>query len=276
MKVLVTGASGFVGQAVCAALAKAGHEVLPFSRSGKAMIPHDVEALINLAGENVSGRWTDSKKKRIVESRTSFIEHLSKRFEDFNNLETVISASAVGFYGNRGDELLTESSNPGAGFLADVCKQWESTVENLFSQSRVVIFRIGVVLGDGGALDKMKIPFKLGLGAPLGSGAQWMSWISIDDLAKLFVFALDNPKLKGTFNAVSPEPATNSQFSQALAKALHRPLLPVGVPEFVLRLSMGEMAAIVLDSQKVSSAKIQEAGFQFSHPNLLSSLKMRH
>jgi len=275
MKVLVTGASGFVGNAVCKELEKKGHEVLKFSRSSKELIPHNVEAVINLAGENVGERWSGEKKKRILESRTDFVKNLSAKFEDINNLEIFISSSAVGFYGNRNEEILSEDSSAGSGFLADVCLQWEKSVIDNFSQCRTVLLRTGVVLGNGGALKKMRLPFQLGLGSALGSGKQWMSWIDLQDLAKMYVFALENEKLKGIFNSVAPNPVTNLQFSQTLAKSLHRPLLPVAAPEMVLRMALGEMAAIVLDSQRVSAEKILGTGFQFQFNDLSECLKSR-
>jgi uncharacterized protein (TIGR01777 family) len=185
----------------------------------------------------------------------------------------LISASAIGYYGSRGEEILTESSAPGTGFLPDVCVEWERAASEAASSGvRVASARIGIVLGaEGGMLKQVLTPFRLGVGGPLGSGRQWMSWIHVDDLVEMLVFALSNPDLAGPFNAVAPEPVRNADFTKALATAVRRPAL-IPVPGFALKLAFGDMAEVMLASQRVLPAGMRSAGFAYRYPNLDAAL----
>ncbi|MBC7690807.1 MAG: TIGR01777 family protein [Methylotenera sp.] len=297
MKVLVTGATGFVGKALVRKLIEQGQEVTVLSRDAgsaaeKLGVPcltfswdasrepapekafEGIEAVIHLAGEPVAAtRWNDEVKKRIMDSRTlgtrnlvTTLNHLAVR------PRILISASAIGFYGSRGDEVLDESSAPGQGFLAQVCQAWESEAHEA-NVDRKVIVRIGVVLGkNGGALEKMLPPFKAGLGGPIGSGKHWMSWIHLDDLIGVFLLALQDPRLTGIVNAVSPQPVSNLDFTHALGHALHRPSF-VKVPPFALRLAFGEMAdEALLASARVTPGALLRDAFPFRHPDLNEAL----
>lgn len=268
MKIAVTGASGFIGRALTARLAAAGHIVQPVRlRESAAASPS--EAVVHLAGEPLAQRWTAEAKRTIRESRVEGTRALVGSLARLSPRPAMlVSASAVGIYGSRGDQLLTEDSAPGSGFLADVCAEWERTagVANALG-IRVVIVRTGVVLGHGGALARMLPVFKLGLGGRLGSGRQWMSWIHIDDLTALIEFVLSGARLRGPVNATAPNPVTNAGFTRTLASALHRPAFAV-VPAFALKMLFGEMASVLLDSQRVLPKAAQAAGFQFRYPDL--------
>jgi len=268
MKIAVTGASGFIGRALTARLAAAGHIVQPVRlRESAAAAPS--EAVVHLAGEPLAQRWTAEAKRTIRESRVEGARALVGSLARLSPRPAMlVSASAVGIYGSRGDQLLTEDSAPGSGFLADVCAEWERTagVANALG-IRVVIVRTGVVLGHGGALARMLPVFKLGLGGRLGSGRQWMSWIHIDDLTALIEFVLSGARLRGPVNATAPNPVTNAEFTRTLASALHRPAFAV-VPAFALKMLFGEMASVLLDSQRVLPKAAQAAGFQFRYPDL--------
>jgi uncharacterized protein (TIGR01777 family) len=269
MKIAMTGASGFIGRALIARLGAAGHSVEPISSRGVVEVP-PCNAVIHLAGEPVAQRWTPEAKRRIRDSR---VEGTRRVVESTSRLaappEALICASAVGIYGSRGDELLTENALPGRGFLAEVCVAWEREAQAAAALGiRVVNLRIAVVLGHGGgALERMLPIFHHGAGGHLGSGRQWMSWIHLDDLAALFEFALNETRLSGPVNATSPRPVTNSEFTHALGAALHRPaVLPV--PAFALKLKFGEMASVLLDSQRAVPEVAQATGFQFRYPEL--------
>lgn len=290
-KILITGGSGLVGQRITDLLEKKGYEVAWLSRSiqkGQKSFVWNVEkqeidpqamewadAVIHLAGAGVADkRWTPARKKLILESRTKSAQLIYAAIEkSIRRPNTFITASAVGFYGfNTGTTLLDENSPAGSDFLAEVVVAWENEakkMENL--QLRTVLLRIGIVLdAEGGALGEMLKP---PVAAPLGSGDQWMSWIHVEDLARMFVFALEKTTLQGVYNAVAPNPTTNQQLTQEAAYAKGKTYLGIGVPGFVLKLILGEMAAMVLGGNRVSCQKIQKAGFQFDFFELSKALK---
>jgi uncharacterized protein (TIGR01777 family) len=295
MRIVVTGATGFVGQEVVRALLVRGHDVVAWTRNpsrARAHLPalcdtapwdphaptdparlHGVDAIVHLAGESVAGgRWTTARKNEIRASRIggsrSIVDALCALAPD-SRPRALISASAIGFYGDRGDELLTERSTVGDGFLADVCQAWEDEVQRAAPLGvRTVAIRVGIVLGrDGGALQAMLPPFRLGGGGRIGSGKQWMSWIHRDDLVALFVHAVEHEQLTGVVNGVAPHPVTNAQFTAELGRALHRPTI-VPVPAFALRLALGEMSGILLASQRVAPERALANGFTFRWPEL--------
>lgn len=270
-----------IGTELADFLSQKGFKIIKFGREDvQTMRPERLDglyAIVHLAGENISdGRWSKERKEKILRSRT---ESTAKLYESIskskNKPKIFICASAVGIYGDRGDEILDEDSSPGAGFLPEVCKAWEAEarkIENL--GLRVVRMRFGVVLSpQGGALKKILGPFKYGLGAPLGSGDQWMSWIGLKDLVSSILFCLERNEITGIVNAVSPHPVTNKDFSQTLATILHRPVAPA-VPSFVLKMIFGEMASeTVLASARVLPKILMNAGFDFSQPLIESSLR---
>jgi uncharacterized protein len=291
MNIAITGASGFIGRNLAARLRAEGHSTRAVSlRSGSAfnaLAPDSFsacDAVVHLAGEPVAQRWTASAKKKILESRVAGTREVVRTLAGLVLKPSVlVSASGVGYYGSRGDEILAEDAGPGADFVGEVSVAWErEAFEAEKAGIRVVCPRIGVVLGpDGGALQKMLPPFNLGIGGRIGSGAQWMSWVHIDDLVKLIGFALsgvsnpsgvsNNVALSGPLNAVAPNPVTNAGVTRELARALHRPaILPV--PEFVLKLMFGEMASMLLGGQRVIPQAALAAGFQFRYPELGSAL----
>jgi uncharacterized protein len=296
MKILITGATGFIGQELGKALVRDGHEITAISRNRKkaemrlSFPAHileldlektspnpdslkEIEAVIHLAGENVGeGRWSRDRKRHILDSRV----HSTKNLIDGlpASLQVFVASSAVGFYGDRGDETLTEASQAGAGFLSEVCQKWEVAVQTglqKFSHTRCVIFRTGVVFGPyGGALMRMLPAFQVGLGGMLGPGRQWMSWIHLQDAVELFREAVKQPKMSGVFNAVAPEAITNQQFTKELARQLGVRQGPA-VPAVALKLLLGEMASMALDSQRVQSERLQ--GFSFRFPTLEQALQ---
>lgn len=292
MKILVSGSHGLVGTQLVSALNAQGHSVARLARLG--MDPNDIfwnpesgeidrrrlekfDAVVHLAGDNIaSGYWTAEKKIRIRESRLKGTSLLSEALASLEAPPAVlISASAIGFYGDRGDELLTEESPPGGGFLAEVCKRWEASTEAAqHSGIRVATLRIGVVLSPkGGALTKMLPPFQLGAGGRLGSGKQYMSWIALDDLIGAISHTLRNESLSGPVNAVAPNPVTNAQFTSALGLSLQRPTL-FPVPKFAMNLLLGEMAnELLLSSARVIPQKLLDSGYVFQHPDIEPLLK---
>ncbi|MGB4774312.1 MAG: TIGR01777 family oxidoreductase [Daejeonella sp.] len=296
--ILLTGGTGLIGQALTQLLLLKGYHIHLLSRKDEQ--PENpkiktfkwdvykrqtdlecldgVEAIIHLAGEGIADkRWAEKRKQQIIESRTESIRLIYEllKNKDTHTVKAVISASATGYYSDRGDELLTEESKPAHDFLAHSCVEGEKAVdEGAELGLRIVKLRTGIVLDKrGGALVQIAGPVKLGFGAVLGSGKQWMSWIHIEDAIRMYEFALENKELSGVFNMVSPEPATNKELTKAIAAQLHKPLWLPHVPAFALKLVMGEMATIVLGSTKVSANKIQSADFQFKHPNLKDALK---
>ncbi len=291
----MTGASGLVGTHLIPTLKAKGHEIHKLVRKtpkGADEIQWDAEkgfsdgeqaklegfdAVIHLAGDSVaSENWSVSKKRKIKESRTVgtrvLVDALRKCAD---KPKVLVSASAIGFYGNRGDERLTEESAKGEGFFPEVCDEWEKEAQKAEDfGARVVNPRIGVVLAkDGGALEKMLTPFKFGVGGTIGSGKQWMSWIALDDLVKIFHFALENAELKDAINATAPNPATNEEFTKSLGKVLHRPtILPI--PAFGIKLLFGEMGErLLLEGCRVLPKRLQDAGFEFQFANLEEALK---
>ena len=276
MNIAITGASGLIGRHLMQSLAEAGHSLRALSRQA---LPVECDAVIHLAGEPVAQRWTAGAKQLIRDSRVAGTRNLVEALAALpRRPEALICASATGYYGSRGDEVLTESSAPGSGFLPEVCVAWEREAQaaEAFGM-RVVRVRTGIVLdSNGGALVRMLPPFRMGVGGRLGSGRQWMSWIHLEDLAALFQFAVEN-QVRGPLNGVAPNPATNSDFTRELARALRRPAV-IPVPEFALRLLFGEMADVLLASQRVAPGAAEAAGFRFRFPQLAPALAdlLRH
>jgi uncharacterized protein (TIGR01777 family) len=295
VKALVTGATGFVGQHLVRQLdapvvlsrgteharrCLAIDDVFqwdPASSEPPVEAFEGVEAVFHLAGESIAeGRWTEEKKARIRDSRVLGTRNLVSILCRLNEKPKVlISASAVGFYGDRGDEPLNESAGPGKDFLSEVCVAWEhESLPAVEAGIRVVHPRIGIVLGpDGGAVPKLARLFRLGLGSPLGNGQQWMPWVHVDDLIEMMLFAAARSDLKGPINAVAPRPATNREFTKLLGKALHRPTVLPAVPAFALRAALGGFADALLASQKVVPDKLTSSEFQFKHPDLDAALR---
>ncbi|HOW70027.1 MAG TPA: TIGR01777 family oxidoreductase [Phycisphaerae bacterium] len=293
-RVLMTGASGLVGSALSACLVAKGQQVVPLvrrpPRPGSREIEWDpvqgridvdafqgVDAIVNLAGENIAaGRWTASRKKTILESRlqgTRLLAEAMTRFEP--RPRAFISASAVGYYGHRGEEQVSEDSPAGCGFLAEVCRRWEqATTAARDAGVRVVLLRLGIVLSArGGALARMLTPAKLGLGGPFGSGCQWMSWIGLTDLVRCVEHLLANDVLSGPVNAVSPHPVTNAEFAATLGKVLGRPAI-LRMPAMAVNLLFGEMGReLLLASTRAEPSRLLSTGFCFAHPDLTSALR---
>jgi uncharacterized protein (TIGR01777 family) len=287
VKIAVAGGTGFIGEPLVRRLVQRGDDVAVISRrpervrSGRG-IPWDAadeigsaDAVINLAGENIGARWTEARKRRIFDSRvkatTALVDAMKRHPE---KKRTFVSGSAVGFYGLHESDILDESSSPGTGFLAEVTQKWEALAKDAEPVARVVLARFGVVLGkDGGALQKLLIPFRLGAGGPVGSGEQWMSWVDRDDVIAFIEWAIDRPETRGVYNVTAPDPRTNREFTKALGRAVHRPaVLPA--PGFALRLVFGEMAdETLLGGQRVVPAKATGEGFVFRYATLDASLR---
>lgn len=276
MKIALTGATGFVGRNLAARLTARGDTVLGVGRQRLSLGQlRGIDAIVNLAGEPVAQRWTPAVKRRIRDSRvegTRYLATLLAKAE--RGPKILVNASAVGFYGSRGDETLDESSPRGDGFLAEVADEWEDAAAQTESAGiRAVAVRIGIVLGrDGGALKKMLPPFRMGLGGKLGTRRSWMSWVHIDDVTGLFLHALDHENLSGPVNATAPEPVTNDEFAKELAAVLHRRAW-LTVPEFALRLAFGELGTEMLASQRVKPAAALASGYQFQFPELRPALE---
>jgi len=306
MKILVTGSTGLIGKALVAALVKDGHSVCRLVRPGTnvnddaggfnvAWNPATGElggaavgadAVVNLAGASIAdGRWTEKRKTELRSSRVDVTRVLIEALGKMNVKPTVlISASAIGYYGNRGDEILDEESTAGEGFLTGIAKEWEAEALKAEAwRTRVVLARFGIILGkEGGALPKMVTPFKFGLGGRLGSGNQWMSWIALEDVVGILKLCLERTPIQGAvnfapisgvLNVVSPQPVTNAEFTKTLASALHRPAI-FPAPPFALRLALGrEMAdALLLASQRVVPKKLDQIGYAFRYSKLMSAL----
>jgi len=293
--ILLTGGTGLIGTQLTKALLAKGYQVSHLDRKpGKnpkvktylldidkgeidATCINGVDTIIHLAGAGIVGkRWTDERKKEIINSRTQSIGLIYDLLKKKNHLvKSVISASATGYYGDRADELLTEESAPGSDFLAEVCIKWEQAADaGLDTGLRVVKLRTGVVLDkNGGALPQLANPIKWGIGSPMGSGKQWMPWIHWKDVVKLYLYAIENSALKGVYNMTGPNPVTNQELTKAVAKQLRKPLWAPNVPEFVLKLILGEMRAVVMESDRTSAQKIEDAGFKFDFPELQDALK---
>lgn len=292
MDFLITGASGFIGKKLAGELLARGDAVNYLARKsspaldsriafhgwdGKSVAPLNsvprLNAIVHLMGEPIAQRWTPEVKDRIRRSRVQSTRQLVSAIAGLRYKPAVlVSASAVGYYGNRGNEILTEASMPGSGFLADVCINWEYEAMRARDMGvRVVIVRIATVLGrDGGALPQMVTPFRWGVGGRFGSGKQWMSWVHVDDLVRLLLFAADS-NVSGALNAASPQPVTNAEFTRTLARAVHRPAL-IPIPRFALNLALGEMSSFLFDSLRVVPTATENAGFHFDHPELAQTL----
>ncbi len=292
MKILISGSHGFIGSAVFEHFRKQGHQLLRLIRP--TQIAHsdeifwepvsqfinqnkltDIDAVIHLAGENIFGRWKEKKKQDIYDSRVIGTDFLCKTLAGLEPKPTVlVCASAIGYYGNRGDEEMTEADSIGQSFLSQVCGDLETATETASAAGiRVVNLRFGMVLGkEGGTLAKMLPAFKMGMGGPLGDGQQWVSWISIDDAVRVIDFALSKKKLSGPVNVVSPQPLRNREFVQTIGKVLHRPEL-VPLPKSMLSLMFGDFAEeALLSSTKALPEKLTQAGFDFHHPDLSGAL----
>lgn len=296
MKVIVSGSSGLIGTALINSLRAEGHSIFRLVRSNSDA-PTDVtsqpirwepptgsidlaalegaDAIVHLAGASIAGgRWTASRKEILRRSRVDSTRHLVSALAQLKNKPRVlVSASAIGYYGNRGDEILTEMSPPASDFLAQLCRDWEKEASVAERESiRTVILRFGIVLApQGGALHQMLVPFRLGVGGRLGNGRQWMSWISLHDAVRLIRHAITNEGLRGPVNAVAPNAITNAEFTSILAGVLRRPAL-FPVPLFALRLALGEMAGALLASQRVMPAKLNALQYSFDHPELKLAL----
>jgi uncharacterized protein len=292
MKILISGASGLIGSALARAAIAAGHTVIPLVRKrgtpssvhwdpeAGTLDPASLEgtdAVVHLAGESIaSRRWTKAQKARILDSRVRGTQLLASTLSRMKRTPAVmVSASAIGVYGDCGERILTESSPVGNDFLAGVCREWERATAAASSAGiRVVHLRTGIVLSrDGGALPKMATPFTFGAGGKIGSGRQYMSWIDLEDEAQVILHCLQTESLKGPVNSVGPTPATNSEFTKALGRALSRPsILPL--PAFAARLLLGEMAdALLLSSQRVEPLKLRSSGYVFRSTNLEDTLR---
>lgn len=292
--ILLTGGTGLIGSKLTQQLLDRGYKVSHLSRSAgnnpqvktylwdvnKGVIDEHcidgIDIVVHLAGAGIADeRWTDKRKKELIDSRTKSIgliyDLLSAKKHKVNS---IISASAIGYYSDRGDELMTETSSPSNDFMAKCCIEWEDAVDKgKRSGLRIVKFRTGIVLDNGGALAKMAMPVKLYAGSPLGNGKQWIPWIHWQDVIDMYLYGIENTKLEGAYNMVAPNPVTNKQLTQAVARQLHKPLWLPNVPAFFLKLLLGEMSTIVLGSTKVSAQKIEDAGFNFKYTDITSALK---
>jgi uncharacterized protein (TIGR01777 family) len=296
MKLVITGASGFIGTALCRELLQRGHTLTLLTR-GAPREPNSaakrwhhwtpgtlrdwdteiegVDGVINLAGEPIADeKWSATQRRRLEKSRVDATHVLVQACAKAQRRPRFfISASAVGYYGPHGDEIVTEETPPGSDFLAQLCRNWEE--EALRARElgmRVVVLRTGIVLGQGGALQKMVPPFKWYSGGPIGSGKQWMSWIHLEDQVRLTLHLMENQQASGPVNATAPNPERNKDFSRALGKVLHRPSW-MPVPGFLLRMGLGEMADMLLTGQRVIPVAAQKLGFEFRYPNLPEALK---
>ncbi len=292
MKIIVAGGTGFVGQPLVDALA-ADHDVRVLSRNA-SRVPQkrgiewqpgspgpwqqsvaEADAVVNLAGESIAdGRWTDARKQAILDSRITATTAITQAMASSDRKGRVlVNASAIGFYGSRGDEVLTEKSEPGSDFLSDVVRKWEAAAGAANPAVRVVILRFGIILGkDGGALPKMMLPFRLFAGGPTGNGQQWMSWVSLEDIVSMIRWAIETPAVQGTFNATAPEPVRNREFASTLGSVMKRPSF-VPAPAPALRLALGEMAdALLLGSQRVIPERTASEGYGFRDTELRPAL----
>ncbi|MFH1336384.1 MAG: TIGR01777 family oxidoreductase [Candidatus Zixiibacteriota bacterium] len=298
MRVIITGATGFIGKALVAELTKGNYEIVALTRNPKhkstlnkiSYIQWDAKnsnswtdyvdgayAIVNLAGENISaGRWTQKRKQAILQSRLNAGKAIVEAVKQVNRKpKVIVQASAIGYYGSRGDEALDESSSPGTGYLPEVAQKWELSTQEVESLGvRHVIIRTGIVLGkDGGALPRLIQPFRFFVGGPLGSGKQWFSWIHLKDEIRAIHFLMENENLNGAFNLTAPSPLAMKDFCKILGQVMHRPCW-LKVPGFMLRLIMGEMAeALLLTGQRVQPKRLLEAGYQFLYPEAEPALQ---
>lgn len=290
MRILISGSTGFIGTALVKKLQDSGNVVVRLVRDTKhAGILWDpykktidrsrlegFDAVIHLAGESINGRWTAEKKKKIVDSRVESTRFLADCLTKLSKPpKAFISASAIGYYGDRNDEELTETSKPGNDFLAEVCSQWESEAKPIADAGiRVAHIRTGLVLSpDGGALKELLLPFKLGVGGPVGSGKQWWSWVAFEDIINIYEFTVTNDAVSGPINAAAPNAVRNNEFVKLLGKALHRPAF-MPLPSIAVKLIFGEMGdGLLLGSQHVLPKVLEEKGYVFKQTDLLSCLK---
>ena len=297
MRVIIPGGSGLIGRELTTALTKKGYEVFVLSRSpqkvkdlpagaqveawdgvsadGWGQLADGAKAIINLAGAGIADkRWSDSRKKVIIDSRIASTKAVIEAIEQAKvKPEVLLQGSAVGYYGNRADEELTENSAPGRGFLADVTIQWEAAAQPAADLTRLVLLRTGVVLTTkGGALPKMMLPFKMFAGGPFGSGGMWFPWIHIDDQIRAMIWLLENNHAEGAFNLSSPQIVRNRTFARTLGKVLSRPAF-APAPAFALKAALGEMSDMLLHSQRTNADKLVEAGFEFEFDQPLRALK---
>ncbi|MBI3590865.1 MAG: TIGR01777 family protein [Candidatus Melainabacteria bacterium] len=289
MKILLAGGTGFVGKALTEELIQSGHELFIISRTKRENVKsinyiewdskdlmnavNNAEIVINLAGEPIAAkRWTSEQKDLLYKSRIETTKLLVNAINSSNKKpKKLINASAIGIYGNRDSEKLTEESSNGSDFLVKLCKDWESEAKN--AKTNVVILRIGIVLGiGGGALQKMLPPFKMFIGGPLGSGSQWMSWISLHDVVGIIKYSIENNNVTGILNVASPNPVTNKEFSNILGKVLNRPSF-APVPAFALKLLLGEMSDVLLGGQKAMPERVIQLGYKFRHTELEDTLR---
>jgi uncharacterized protein len=293
MRIAIAGGTGFIGAPLVRQLLANGDDVAVLSRNpskvraGRGVEWHppkpglwtaevqSADVVINLAGESIGDRrWTESRKRTLLASRIEPTGALVAAMQDKPDTRRLfLSVSAVGYYGLHGDEMIDEAAPAGDGFLAEITKRWETAAREVGEAARLVIPRFGVVLdSDGGALAKMRMPFRFGVGGPVGTGRQWMSWIARDDVLGVVRWAIANPDARGAYNVTSPEPVRNLDFSHALGRALHRPAL-ISVPAFVLRILFGEMAdEVLLGGQRVVPLRLQREGFEFSLPEIQKAL----
>jgi uncharacterized protein (TIGR01777 family) len=295
MRILITGATGFVGKPLCRKLARDGHQLAAWVRSvprARAALPaavqcfdaetelerhvHACDAIVHLAGEPVvEKRWTEKRKRAVFDSRVGLANRLAAALTRApEKRRAFITASAVGYYGDRGDEVLREDAKPGDDFLAQLCVAWEAAAETARSPlTHVARMRTGHVLGQGGGLlGALEKPFKLGIGGKLGSGRQFVPWIALEDLVAMYAKAVTDDRVDGAFNATAPNPVTNAEFTRALGETLHRPtLLPV--PRFVLRTIFGERAPAMLSSQRALPARFETLGFAYAHRDVRGALR---
>ncbi len=296
MKIFITGSTGFIGRALVLRLQRDGHSIVAWVRDEKratsrlganvellsmdadevtlARALSDCDAVVNLAGEPLIGRWTTARRARLAESRVKLTDRLVDAMAASKNAPRVlVSGSAVGYYGDRGEEILTEESPPANDFLAQLCQDWERAASRAESLGvRVVAVRTGIVLGrDGGALSKLLTPFRLGLGGPIGSGRQYMPWIHLHDHVEIVASALSDARCSGPINATAPSPVTNKVFAKALGRVLHRPAF-APLPAFVLRTALGEAASVLLTGQRALPEKLGRLGFTFQYEALDAAL----
>lgn len=289
MKIVLTGSSGFIGSRLTTFLKEQGHTLVLLSRhpkegeqfwdpEAKQIDPgalKDVDVVINLAGESILGRWNQEKMKKIRNSRFVSTQFLCDSLLAQQTLPRLyLNASAIGYYGDRGDEILTEESHSGHGYLAEVCREWEKIPSPLIEKGvRVVLMRFGLVLGEkGGALKLMVKPFKMGMGGTLGKGTQMMSWIAIDDVLSAIAYVMQHEELSGPINFVAPESISNLSFTKTLARLLHKPA-PLPLPKFIISMAFGSGAEVFLSSTHVHPEKLLKSGFQFQYPHLEEALK---
>jgi len=292
--VLVTGGTGFIGSRLCEVFHEKGHDFIVLSRrpdAARSKLPHakaveawepdaetvlpNAHCVVHLAGETVASKWNSEKKRRIRESRVLSTRSLVASFSKMETKpEVFVCASAIGYYGAGTDEAFTEESPVGSDFLAEVCQAWEAEAQSAEELGiRVVRIRIGLVLGaNGGALQQMLPPFKMGVGGRLGSGNQWMSWVHIDDVVGIILYALENCEVVGALNATAPEPVRNTEFTKTLGHVLHRPTL-FPVPSFALKLRFGEFTNFLLMSQRVLPERTQAVGYEFRYTKIEPTLQ---